>query len=496
MICVSYTRSVSNCFAIESPKNALSIQNETIQRFLKERGWKLSAKYSDRKLEREDETAFLQMKQDGMDRKFECIVFASLFYCGKTLTSATDLLGHVFYPAGIHFAVAEDGFCSADVTADEVDAYIKKIRHEYRARNSSRNTAKYNPKTAYKKYGYVRVSEEELEIDPEPAKIIREIFQLSRDGKSMKEIADLLNERGVETCMAYRQRKTGLDYKFGNGSAVSTILKSRIYYGEWIRTIRGKKITYSCPPIIDREMFQATREAILDRDNAKGRRQEYKGRTLFSKKIVDEETDWPLHVYTLPKDGSKVYRFAYPAPVFRAYKTMYRACEPVEQEVRRLLLLEGQKVKRAVEMLSGVDGQRAMQLRIEPIQKEAKQLFLQMAELEEGMVPLETALNSGALNETDYESRSLSILSEIAEADQHIQAYIDQIGEIETAFSLKNPWIRHYMNMEKIEELNYANVKKYVGKVKLHRFEEIIFVPYHEEWFQKLPSEWFAEMEG
>ena len=119
MICVSYTRSVSNCVAIESPKNAIGQQNETIAHFMKARGWKLSGKYSDRKSDREDETAFLKMKQDGMDRKFECVVFSSLFYCGKTLTSATDLLGHVFYPAGIHFAVAEDDFCSADVTADQ-----------------------------------------------------------------------------------------------------------------------------------------------------------------------------------------------------------------------------------------------------------------------------------------------------------------------------------------------------------------------------------------
>ena len=115
---------------------------------MKARGWKLSGKYSDRKSDREDETAFLKMKQDGMDRKFECVVFSSLFYCGKTLTSATDLLGHVFYPAGIHFAVAEDDFCSADVTAEEVDAYIKKVRHEYRARNSSRNTSSASTTTS------------------------------------------------------------------------------------------------------------------------------------------------------------------------------------------------------------------------------------------------------------------------------------------------------------------------------------------------------------
>jgi hypothetical protein len=347
MICVSYTRSTSNGYGIEAPPNAISVQNESIKKFLKERGWKLSEKYSDRKLDRENEDAFLQMKQDGMDRKFECVVFSSLFYCGKTLTSATDLLGHIFYPAGLHFAVAEDSFCSADVSPEEVKAYLEKVRHEYRALNSSKNTYRYNEKTIYKKYGYVRVGEDELEIDPEPADVVREIFRLSRSGKSMKDIADLFNERGIESCMAYRRRKTGINYKYGsngwNASSVSGILENKVYIGEWKRKINGKLKIFSCPPIIDRTDFEETRTAILDRDLAKGKRQKYSGRSLLTRKIVDMETDWPLHVYVLPKDKSNVFRFRYPAPAVRAYEKLYLSCEMVEREAGRLLREEKQK---------------------------------------------------------------------------------------------------------------------------------------------------------
>ena len=498
MICVSYTRSVSNCVAIESPKNAIGQQNETIAHFMKARGWKLSGKYSDRKSDREDETAFLKMKQDGMDRKFECVVFSSLFYCGKTLTSATDLLGHVFYPAGIHFAVAEDDFCSADVTAEEVDAYIKKIRHEYRARNSSRNTSRYNEKTIYKKYGYVRVGEEELAIDPEPAKIIQRIFRLSCEGNSMKDIAAILNDEGVENAMAYRRRMTGIDYKYGkNGwtdSAISGILRNKVYIGEWRRTINGEDILYSCPPIIDQELFEKARSIIRDRDNAKGKRQTYKGRTLFSKKIVDMETDWPLHVYTLPKDQSKEYRFAYPAPAFRTYDTLYLSCEVVIEEVQKLLGQEQRKVKRAMEAVSGEEGNRAREERIAPLQEQARGLFFKMAKLEENMVSLEAAFNQGELNEMEYENQSSAILAQIAEADSHIQEYVDGINEIKKVFSEKNPWIRHYRDMEEVEvPLTEAFVKKYVGRIKVYRFEQVYLEPYQKEWFDRLPKEWFAE---
>lgn len=499
MICVSYTRSIANGYGIDSPKNAITLQNASIARFLKERGWKLAAKYSDRKHERENEIAFLQMKQDGMDRKFECVVFSSLFYCGKTLTSATDLLGHVFYPAGLHFAVADDGFCSADVSPEEVQAYIEKVRHEYRALNSSKNTYRYNPKTIYKKYGYVRVGEEELEIDPEPAEVIRDIFRLSRSGKPMKDIADILNERGVESCMAYRRRKTGIDYKYGsngwNASSVSGILENKVYIGEWKRKINGKIKMYSCPPIIDRENFEKTREAVLGRDLAKGKRQKYSGRSLLTRKIVDMETNWPLHVYVLPKDKSNVFRFRYPAPVVRAYDKLYLSCKEVEQDAERLLRQEKDKAERAEKLLLSDEGIAAKEAQLRPLKDAAGTLFSQMMEWEKKIVPLQTEVDDGIIEAAEFEKRRQVILNHIADLDFQLQGYIDEVGTVETTFSQKNPWLQHYVGMEAFEQLTPEIVKKYIGMIKVFRFETVHFAPVQEEWFNRLPKSWFTEWE-
>ncbi len=494
MICVSYTRSIANCYGMETPKNAIGVQNESISSFLKGRGWKLAAKYSDRKLERENENAFLQMKQDGMGRKFECVVFSSLFYCGKTLTSATDLLGHIFYPAGIHFAVADDGFCSRDVSPEEVRSYIEKVRHEYRALNSSKNTSRYNIKTIYKKYGYIRVGEEELEIDPEPAEVVREIFQLSQSGKSMKDIAEILNDRGVESCMAYRRRKTGINYKYGsngwNASGISGILENRVYIGEWKRKINGKTEVHSCPPIINIETFETTRTAILNRDLAKGKRQKYSGRSLLTRKIVDMETDWPLHVYVLPRDKSNVFRFRYPAPVVRTYEKLYLSCEAVEQDTKRLLLEEADKARLAKELLHG-EGTSEKEKRMRPLKEVAGSLFSQMMGWEKKMVPLRTELDQGLIEATEFEHRKQSILDHITELDSRLKDYIDELGIVEKTFSEKNPWLQHYLSMPLFEVLTPEIVREYVGMVKVFRFETVYLVPLQKEWFERLPKSWF-----
>ena len=483
MICVSYTRSLSNNLAIESPNNAIGLQNEAITEYLKKKGWKLAGKYTDRKHDREDETSFLKMKQDGIDRKFECVVFYSLFYCGKKFTSATDLLCHVFYPAGIHFAVAEDDFCSAEVTPEEVDAYISKVRHEYRAVNSSRIATRFNPKTIYKRYGFIRVGEEELEIDPESAAVVRDIFQMSYDGKPMKEIADLLNENGVESCMAYRRRKTGMEYKHGrkgwNASAVSGILENRIYMGEWKRIIRGEEILISCPPIVSPEMFSKTRRKILDRDYSKGARQSNPGRSLFTRKIVDQETSWPLGVYVLSKDKSRIFRFRYPSPAHNSYESLYLPCKEVEQEVGKLLLTEKRKADRAMNMLSTPEMKAAKERRIAPLREQANTVFQKMIELEN---------LSSALSNPEQTASEMSIL------DNELQGCMDAMNEIIVAFSEKNPWLKLYQKMELGEEVTAPIVKKYVCMVKIYRFETVNLTPYHEEWFLRLPQEWFSDL--
>ena len=57
MRCASYTRMVSCMEKGEIPNDIISQQNERIQKYIKQRKWKLVKKYSDRKKEEFEETA-------------------------------------------------------------------------------------------------------------------------------------------------------------------------------------------------------------------------------------------------------------------------------------------------------------------------------------------------------------------------------------------------------------------------------------------------------
>lgn len=58
----------------EIPNDIISQQNERIQEYIKQRKWKLVKKYSDRKKEEFEETAYLQMKQDAIEMFSEMVI--------------------------------------------------------------------------------------------------------------------------------------------------------------------------------------------------------------------------------------------------------------------------------------------------------------------------------------------------------------------------------------------------------------------------------------
>ena len=92
MRCVSYTRTTS-CKSSESiPTDIIQQQNEQIQKYIQSHGWKLVAKYSDRKRDDNENTAFEEMTMDGISRKFDMVVVNSIDRCGKYISCAEDVL--------------------------------------------------------------------------------------------------------------------------------------------------------------------------------------------------------------------------------------------------------------------------------------------------------------------------------------------------------------------------------------------------------------------
>lgn len=144
-------------------------------------------------------------------------------------------------------------------------------------------------------YGYVKSPKDRHKLipDPEAAEVVRQIFTLAAGGKKYKEIARILNEAGVETCLDYqkshgRERKHGTEIKVHQWSAttVMDILYSQVYIGTIVnnrieqnqrtgyKSRRRKEeewtVVENChEPIVSRELYEAAHEKLDRKSQAK-----------------------------------------------------------------------------------------------------------------------------------------------------------------------------------------------------------------------------------
>ncbi len=495
MRCVSYTRAVSGCWAIEPEKNIIQLQNAAIREFAKKQGWKIDEKYSDSKKDENAETAFLQMKEDGINRKFDCVVLPSMFYAGRNMTAAYDLFFTVFYSVGIAFAVAEDDFCTIGKTEDEVKAYLQKCKTLYRGEMASKIASRQTPERAYRKYGYIWTEETTLEIDNEAAPVIREIFDLSCNGISLKNIAKLLNERGIDSPIQYEGRKIGRENKINrkgwNGSAVKLILGNELYIGKWKRSIRGIDYEYECPPIIEEAVFNEAAAQIYQRNNCKNGR---KPTTFawYSAITADKETKHPIVTGLKLSDGTKVLRFRYPAPVTKPYDKFWIAVEDLQDKAYAELMQEQKTARYIARLISEGKAEAEKNTQLTDVRARALDITRKMAQNESAFMEQSRSYEAGELTEGDYDARYSEHTEKQAELDSTLQSYINIIEEIEQAFSLKNLWLMRFCDFDLNDAFTSKGVKKFIAKVWVYRFEKVQLEVIFSEWKKRFPQEWLS----
>lgn len=496
MRCVSYTRAVSGCWAIEPEKNAVQLQNAAIREFAKKHGWKIGEKYSDNKKDESAETAFLQMKEDGINRRFDCVVVSSMFYAGRNMTAAYDLFFTVFYSAGISFAVAEDDFCTVDKTEDEVKAYLQKCKTLYRGEMASQIASRQTPERAYRKYGYIWTADTVLEIDHEVASVVREIFNLCCEGYSFESIAKLFNERGTASPIQYEGRKIGRENKINrkgwNGSTVKLILANELYIGKWKRCIRGVNYEYDCPPIIDKEVFDEAAAQIYERNNCKvGRKRSFHG--WYSAITADDETQHPLTSGLKLSNGTKVLRFRYPAPVIKPYDKYWISTEELQEKAYAELMKEQNTARYIAKLICDGKAEAEKNTQLADARARALDVTMQMANNEKEFLKQSRSYENGGLCEDDYNLLYAVHMEKQKELDGTLESYIAIMDEIELAFSQKNPWIIRFSDVDTEVAFSSKGVKKYITKVWVYRFDTVRLEFSLSEWKKRLPQTWLSE---
>lgn len=217
MKCVSYTRTLP--WKNHQSELTIAEQNQRIAAYLAEhKELDLLKKYSDRKNDEKARTAFDQMTDDGVERKFDCIIVASMYYCGPDFPAARQAIKETLYATGIDLIVLDEGLDTRTASRKEVEDYFEAKRCEMHAEIMFAWRRKQGAGfrlTNSVPFGYLRRNGESNMIkDEEVAPYLSEAF--SRYASGQKMVNAMYAKDISKKIWTSLQRKKEAGYAVGN----------------------------------------------------------------------------------------------------------------------------------------------------------------------------------------------------------------------------------------------------------------------------------------
>ena len=249
--------------------------------------------------------AFTEMIELAKKGEINCIIVKDFSRFGRDYVELGDYMEQLFPFLGIRFISINDGYDSNDLKEGDtggLDVAFRNLIYDYYSRDISkkirqayRQLAENGKFTAaFPVYGYRKseTDKHKLVIDPETAKIVREIFDMRLAGVKITDIARNLNERGIESpatrlirrelTSSWEGKKEGFIWMQGS---VEWILRNEQYTGMLVaqkqkrKEIAGKhhrvpeeewvKVDGTHEAIITKEEYARVQKMFSSRDTRK-----------------------------------------------------------------------------------------------------------------------------------------------------------------------------------------------------------------------------------
>ncbi len=232
---------------------------------------------------------FVDMIEMAKRGKIDCIIVKDFSRFGRDYIELGDYMEQFFPVLGIRFISVNDCYDSDMLDNGEIgglDISFKNLIYDYYARETSKKE-----KLAWKKsaergdyracvtlYGYKKSKDNnfKLEIDPEAAAVVREIFSMKLSGMSSTEIAANLNARDILPPTEYKyhagdKRAVNSNTRkcYWEAGVINGILQNEKYVGDMVllktevNRVTGKQVKRAKE---DWVTVENTHEAIVSRE--------------------------------------------------------------------------------------------------------------------------------------------------------------------------------------------------------------------------------------
>lgn len=314
---------------------------------------------------------FSRMMNDIRDRNVNCVLVKDLSRLGRNYLESGEYIEKVFPFFGIRFIAINDRVDTYERPVD-ISVQLKNMANEMYAKDISKKICS-TMKTLQEQgkfvgsqppYGYRRKADDKysLEIDPETAPHVREMFQKILDGYTVHTIALQFNERGIPSPGRYKYDKGIVKHeKYKNSvwffTTMRRILSDPIYLGwiqngkyqshfhkggdkcvrvpkeEWI-TIKGVH-----EPIIEEEVFNEVQKILEGKKAANAGRYNTKHNkdSILRGKLICGECGKSMSLRKKESHGKK--QLWYICPMHEHYNSKYCVKKGVKKEQMEGLVL-------------------------------------------------------------------------------------------------------------------------------------------------------------
>lgn len=236
--------------------------------------------YSGTNFDRPGVTRLLEQVEAG---QVDTIIVRDMSRFGRNYLAVGHFLEYIFPRFDVRFISINDHFDTADLGGSTAGFHIaiRNIINQMYSRDISRKiksavdlkkmSGEYVYGTA--PYGYKKGQKRNtIEVDPDAAKVVRQIFQWAAEGMTVTNIAKRLNEDGTTTPSEYLKDIRG-KYKtrpFWSYESVRNILLNRIYTGDTVpfksHVVRVGSNRVKYLPEDEQVILPDTHEAIVSRE--------------------------------------------------------------------------------------------------------------------------------------------------------------------------------------------------------------------------------------
>ncbi len=458
---------------------------------------------------------FSRMMNDIRDGKVDCVLVKDLSRLGRNFLESGEYIEKVFPFLGVRFIAVNDQVDTLYKPAD-IGVQLKNMVNEMYAKDISKkicSTVKVMQEQgkfigSHPPYGYRRKETDKysLEIDPETAPVVKEMFRKILEGYTLHSIALEFNERGVPSPGRYKYEKGFLKHeKYKNSvwffSTVRRMLSDRTYLG-WIQSgkfqtknILGKEKLIKKPedewivnknmhePIIEEAVFWQVQNIL--RVKQKGSnigKYASKGNVnnIFRGKLKCGECGKSMALRK-KKNGDQI-QYWYICPMHEHYNSMYCTKKSVKKEYFDELVLN--LIRKQMKLF--IDAKTLLQnLNRSESSKNKYQIYLnqinktekQIADSMKMKVELYSDFAEGIISEDKYHR----VLIEYNQKVEELKIFLKELKKDAEKYSPEcgclEKWeifVKEYMNKE---QLDRKMVEAFIDSITLYNDSrvEIVF---------------------